>query len=149
MADTTFRTVLPALKAIDNGDGTYSIAVTSISGTAIIGKVRLVTATGDEVTDDTHDAIRGLEQFGGAIYENQNTASADNARRFETSAKKLRDVVIQVSTNAQLLGGATNQRYVVGAGETIGFTKVDISTLYFKNATAGQNGTVNIIGVEE
>ncbi len=27
MADTTFRTVLPALKAIDNGDGTYSMGV--------------------------------------------------------------------------------------------------------------------------
>ena len=27
MADTTFRTVLPALKAVDNGDGTYSVAV--------------------------------------------------------------------------------------------------------------------------
>jgi hypothetical protein len=27
MADTTFRIVLPALKAIDNGDGTYSMAI--------------------------------------------------------------------------------------------------------------------------
>ena len=27
MADTTFRVVLPALKAIDLGDGTYAVAV--------------------------------------------------------------------------------------------------------------------------
>ena len=31
MADTTFRTVFPDLKAVDNGDGTYSVAV-SIPG---------------------------------------------------------------------------------------------------------------------
>ena len=30
----------------------------------------------------------------------------------------------------------------------MGFTKVDISTLYFKNDVAGENGVVHIIGVE-
>ena len=34
MADTTFATVLPALKAVDNGDGTYSLAV-SITGAGV------------------------------------------------------------------------------------------------------------------
>ena len=89
------------------------------------------------------------DDFGGAIYENQNTASADTARRFETSAKKLRDVVIRVATNNQLFGNAANQRYPVNVGETVSFSKVNVSTLYFKNATAAQNGTVNILGVEE
>ena len=27
VADTVFRTIIPPLKAIDNGDGTYSVAV--------------------------------------------------------------------------------------------------------------------------
>jgi len=27
MADTTFATIKPPLKAVDNGDGTYSVAV--------------------------------------------------------------------------------------------------------------------------
>lgn len=87
--------------------------------------------------------------FSGAVYENENTATDDNARRFETSSKKLRDVIIQVVTNNQLFGDSSNQRYAVAAGEAIGFTQVDLSTLYFKNAAAGQHGTVNILGVED
>lgn len=98
--------------------------------------------------ESIEEAIKAM-QFGGAIYENQDTATADTARRFETSVKKLRDVVIQVATYAQLFGDSFNQRYRVEAGETVGFTKVDISTLYFKNATAGQNGIVRILAVEE
>ena len=35
MADTTFRTALPLLKAIDLGDGTYSVAVVIVP--AIVG----------------------------------------------------------------------------------------------------------------
>jgi hypothetical protein len=108
----------------------------------IIGKVGI-----DQTTPGTTNGIR--ETFGGAIYENQNTASTDAARRFETVPKRLRDVILQVSTNAQLFGASGQQRYLVGVGDIIGFTKVDISTLYFKNATAGQNGVVNILAMEE
>jgi len=32
MADETFKTVLPALKAVDNGDGTFSIAISLAGG---------------------------------------------------------------------------------------------------------------------
>ncbi len=35
MADTTFRTILPSLKAKDNGDGTYSTAVAIRVGTGV------------------------------------------------------------------------------------------------------------------
>ncbi len=87
--------------------------------------------------------------FSGAVYENEDTATTDDPRRFETSSKKLRDLIIQVSGNDQLFGNVTNQRYKVAVGEAIGFTRVDLSLLYFKNAAAGQNGTVNILGVEE
>lgn len=86
--------------------------------------------------------------FTGAVYENEDTATTDDPRRFEISSKKLRDVIIQVSAFDQLFGDATNQRYPVAAGEVIGFTQVDLSLLYFKNAATGQNGTVNILGVE-
>lgn len=87
--------------------------------------------------------------FGGAVYENEDTATADTARRFETASTKLRDVIIQISGYGQLFGTATNQRYLLDVGDTWNLKKVDISTLYFKNATAGQNGVVNIIGVRE
>ena len=87
--------------------------------------------------------------FGGAVYENQNIASADAARRFETNAKKLRDVLIRVDTYAQYFGGSGNHRMEVGAGDYMWITKVDISSLYFKNKVAGQNGVVTVLGVEE
>ncbi|MBA7467763.1 hypothetical protein ES707_02984 [subsurface metagenome] len=86
--------------------------------------------------------------FAGAVYENEDTATTDDPRRFETSQVKLRDVIIQVSGNDQLFGDKTNQRYLVAVGEAIGFTQVDLSLLYFKNAVAGQNGTVNILGID-
>ena len=87
--------------------------------------------------------------FSGAVYENENTATSDATRRFEASSKKLRDVIIQVETNDQLFGNASNQRFRVTAGASMGFTQVDLSTLYFKNASAGLNGTVRILGVED
>ena len=87
--------------------------------------------------------------FAGAVYENEDTATTDDPRRFETSPRKLRDLIIQVSGNDQLFGNVANQRYKVAIGETIGFTLVELSLLYFKNAVAEQNGTVNILGVEE
>jgi len=101
-------------------------------------------------TEDTSATIlaEGLG-FSGAVYENENTATDDTVRKFEASSKKLRDVVIQVETNAQLFGNASNQRFKVTAGASMGFTQVDLSTLYFKNAGAGQNGTVRILGVED
>ena len=90
-----------------------------------------------------------LEGFGGNVYSKTMTMTDDNATRFETSAKKLRDVVIIVTTHDMLLGETGVEVYPVGVKEPIGFTKVDISTLYFKNAGAGNNGTITILGVEE
>lgn len=87
--------------------------------------------------------------YSGAVYVKSDTATADTARRFETSQKRLRDVLITVETNNQLFGDKDGQTFPLEAGDSIGFTLVDVSTLYFKNANAGQNGTVHIIGVED
>ncbi|MBA7576670.1 hypothetical protein ES708_18511 [subsurface metagenome] len=89
------------------------------------------------------------EQFGGNVYSKTMTMADDNPTRFETDAKKLRDIVIIVKTHPMLLGETGVVVYPVGAGETIGWTKVDISTLYFQNANAGDNGVITILGVEE
>jgi len=35
MADTTFQTTSPPLKAVDNGDDTYSIAVAVVNDTGV------------------------------------------------------------------------------------------------------------------
>ena len=89
------------------------------------------------------------ETFGGNVYSKTMTMTGDFAIRFEATAKKLRDIVIIVKTHPMLLGKTGAVVYPVGVNETVGFTKVDISTLYFKNASAGNNGTITILGVEE
>ena len=103
----------------------------------------IVLATGTNIIGKVQDS------FGGNVYSKTMTMADDNATRFETSAKKLRDVIIIVTTNNMLLGETGTEVYPVGADEIVGFTKVDISTLYFKNASAGSNGTITILGVEE
>jgi len=87
--------------------------------------------------------------YSGTVYVKSDTATADTARRFETTSKKLRDVIITVKTYAQLFGDSAGQTYPVAADGTFSITQIDISTLYFKNATAGQNGTVHILAVND
>ena len=85
--------------------------------------------------------------FTSATYVNTDTASDDSARRFETSSLYLKDMIIKVATKDQLFGDSSAQTYPVGIGEAISLSGIDISTLYFKNSVAGQNGTVSILGV--
>lgn len=86
---------------------------------------------------------------GGDVYSKTMTMSDDNATRFETSEKSLRDVVILVETNDMLLGSTGVEVFTVAAGASTGWEKVDISTLYFKNAGAGNNGTISILAVAD
>lgn len=85
--------------------------------------------------------------FRGAIHADSDTAVSDAARRFETSMKKLTWAAIQVTTKDQLFGDSSSQLVTYAAGATFELENVDISTLYFKNAAAGQNGTVSIVGI--
>jgi len=110
---------------------------------------RLVDSGGTDITEITHHSMKVLEQFGGNVYSKTMTMTNDAATRFETTAKKLRDAVIIVTTNNMLLGKSGTEVYPVDADDTVGFTRVDLSTLYFKNAVGGSNGTITILGVEE
>jgi len=87
--------------------------------------------------------------FLGTVYVNQDTAGADAARRFETTSTKLRDVLIKVTTHAQNFGDSSNQYLLIQPGGTFAISQIDISTLYFANATAGAHGTVTILGVND
>jgi len=135
--DNFSRQIKPVLyNTAKDGSGTWYFPVVDSdgkiimgAGTAVIGKVDI--------------------NFSGAVYRNSDTAVADTARRFETTAKKLRNVTILVSGKAQLFGTSTTQDYPVNPGDTLSYDYIDISTLYFKNAAAGENGTVYILGVEE
>ena len=44
------------------------------AGTNVLGKVRLVTATGDEVTDDTQDAVKSFRTKGGLSFSGLKTS---------------------------------------------------------------------------
>lgn len=87
--------------------------------------------------------------FGGNVYSKTLTMADNNPTRFESTSKKLRDIIIIVKTNPMFFGKTSAVVYPVAVNETIGFTKVDISTLYFKNQIPDSNGVVRILGVEE
>ena len=92
---------------------------------------------------------RAIKSAAGKVYVNTNVATDDSARVFEASCLYLEDVVIIVKNKAQLFGTVASQVYPVGAEETLGFSHIDLATLYFKSAVAGENGTVDILGVED
>lgn len=88
------------------------------------------------------------QDFNGDAYSLQYTASDDSAHPLLSESKKLADVVIRCSGNAALIGDNNNQYFQLNVGDILGITKIDISTLYVKNASAGQNTTITLFGVE-
>ena len=98
---------------------------------------------------ETRTGTPDHQSYRGTVYANSHTATTDAVRRFETSAKRLRNAWVEVLTNAQSFGDADTQPYAVAVGDGIWLQDVDISTLYFRNTSAGDNGTVVIIGSEE
>lgn len=82
----------------------------------------------------------------GIPYSNNDTATDDEARRFETDTLILRDAVIKVTTHNQLFGDATEQNFELAAGGSIAVSFLDLSLFYFCNAILGSNGTIQIFG---
>lgn len=84
----------------------------------------------------------------GEIYAKSDEATDDSARRFEDVATILVWAAIQVTVKDTLFGDVSSQpvKYVVD--EKFELRNVDVSTLYFKNADTGQNGTVSIVGIK-
>ena len=92
------------------------------------------------------EMIRGT----GVAYLKVEATAVDTARRFETEVKRLRDALITVSVQDMLFGDSDDQTYPVATtDDPLNFRHIDISTLYFKNAAPGANGTVTILGTEE
>lgn len=99
-----------------------------------------------KIHSDGEIATEVFEHFTGEIYENEHTMADDSAYRFESAELKLRGATILVSTYDALIGDSSNQRYPKTAGTSLSVGHVDLSNLYFKNATAGQNTKINIVG---
>lgn len=86
--------------------------------------------------------------FTGAAYVNQHTMADDLAYRFETAEKKLSDCIVSVTNYAAVFGDSTGQTFTVAVDGTASLGKLDLSTLYIKNAAAGNNATIDILGTE-
>lgn len=92
------------------------------------------------------EMIRGT----GVAYLKVESTATDDPRRFETTTKRLRDAYIKVSVQNMLFGDSAGQTYPVATtDDPLNFRHIDISTLYFKNAAPGADGTVTILGTEE
>lgn len=120
------------------GNGTITASTIVVTVTTGASRVSGAAGLGD---------IYVTEDFTGTAYEEQITATNDNAFRIITTSTKLRDVVIYVSGNNALVGDSANQRLPLNVGETLGISWLDLSTIYFKNATAGNNTTITVLGV--
>lgn len=146
MAEDKFNRVLPNIREKDlQGPNrkTLEDINTSIATAVAALLTGTILAAGTNIIGSVKD------EFGGNTYSKTMTMTDDNATRFEASAKKLRDAVIIVETHPMLLGETGVEVYPMAATDRLGFTKIDISTLYFKNAGAGNNGKITILGVEE
>lgn len=126
-----------------------------VQNTKITGRilsVQKIIVNGDEVTPtgkeiDSDNIPLSSTRFGGYVYENEHTMTDDLPYQFTSTSLKLRGAVVLVSTHPVLIGDSVNQRYPKSAATIISIGDVDLSTLYFKNAGAGDNVKLNIIGV--
>lgn len=120
------------------------------NGNEVIGKVE-ASPTANTVLDRLKTLGTKLDTLHGTgtPYLKADTATVDTARRFETASKFLNDAHIVVTGNAQLFGNSSAQTFTVAVNGTLYFKRIDISKLYFKNATAGANGTVTVLATEE
>ena len=129
---------------------TYDISLDTEDEEVLLGEILLeLKEIITYMIDLSDDTVSELRRFSGSVYSNTRTMANDGSARFSTNPIKLLDVVILVETNSMLVGSAGSEVYTIGADETVGFTKLDISTLYFKNASAGSNGKISILGVRE
>ena len=83
----------------------------------------------------------------GNVYENSHTMTDDLEYRFETTSKIIRDLLIIIETNSAKMGKSASQNGILTTGY-FGFQFIDISGLYFKNATPGSNAKITLVGVE-
>jgi len=97
----------------------------------------------------TYDSLRlHGEEPSGAVARFSDEATADTARRFTTTSKVYRNVFLSCTNYAQYLGDSDTQDTALFPMSTMVLDMVDLSTLYFKNYTAGENGTMIALCVE-
>ena len=138
-----------------------------------LGAIETVLGTIDADTGATKTAIESLDTnafdsavdtiqigFSGNVFNMVITAAmvTDDAKHaFAASEKKLKDVVIKNTHATAHIVIGENQAdvttfrstcFVLKAGSTIGFTMVDLATLYYCTEADAEEPTIRLIGVE-
>ena len=75
------------------------------------------------------------------------TATNDNPFRLVKGALWLREANIHCTTNSCLYGTGVKQEATLSAGDILTFEKFNLGDLFFKNATAGSNTVLYVVGV--
>ena len=79
------------------------------------------------------------------VHRDQLTATGDNAFALG-SAGEIFNGIIYCKTNNALLGDSSNQTFPLNASDSISVERIDLSTIYAKNADAGVNIVLELIG---
>lgn len=84
-----------------------------------------------------------------SFYLFYHTATADTKFRLVSESVILRDVMVNIQDNDCLFGDTNNQLFNLNLGDVFTFDNpVDISDIFFKNATAGNNTKIVLTGVK-
>jgi len=75
------------------------------------------------------------------------TASDDDPFRIVLTDLWLREANIHCTSNDALYGTATDQQATLSAGDILVFEKFNLGDLYFKNANAGSNTVLYVVGI--
>ncbi len=82
----------------------------------------------------------------GGVYIDTKTMSDDHAQRFAVHEYILRDVTVSVADHTLVFGHQSRQTFPRTTSQELTFQFLDLQDFWFKNAVAGSNGTVHIIG---
>jgi len=135
-----------AVETIDNFISGNRGLVTEDNSLAIMTSIGIMDDWESATIADAADVV---DNFTGAVYHNEHIMVNDSAYRFESTTTKLRDMVLIVSEQDLVMGDSSNQSFPLAVEDTIGFTKVDLSTMYFRNASTGTNTKINLVGTRE
>ena len=144
----------------------FSVAAQEIDPTGLFfkpdgTKMYVVGSNGDDVNEYDLRSLNSILTFSGKVYSQTLKAAdvTDDAKHaFTAGGKRLRDVVITNTHATENIVIGEDQAdvatlrlegYILKAGSTIGFTLVDLATLYYVTETNTEEPTVRLIGVEE
>ena len=75
------------------------------------------------------------------------TATADTQFRVMNTPLWMREANVHCVTNNAKYGNVTDQPATINANDIVIFQDFNLADIYFKNATAGSNTTIYVIGV--